>query len=401
MRKRRLMVLGGNIIQAEAVATANRLGYYVICADAHEDAPGLAIADERCNVNIMDKDAVLSACKKLRIDGIIPYCSDALAPVAAYVAEKLGLPGHPYQSVITLTRKDMFRTFLKDNDFAVPESKSFTALDEAAAFAEELLSKGYKVIMKPADSSGSRGVNIVLSSSDVESNWQRSISFSRSGRVVIEQFIEPVGFVQDGDVFVSDGDIVFSAFYDRVYNHYVSSFFAQCLRQSTMVSQYAQYALYELKRLLSLLKINNGPLNVEYILDKAGKIYFIDIGPRNGGHMIPDISEMHYGFKETENTIKAALGENVHDFAYSRPTNYSLCCFPFFYKSGVFRYFTVSEEFKRRVKRIVTFVKPGDIVENIHKCGSQSAYFYAEFETEEELKMVIEHMDDHIYAVIE
>lgn len=164
------MALGGNIIQAEAVATAKRLGYYVICADAHEDAPGLAIADERCNVNIMDKDAVFSACKELRIDGIIPYCSDALAPVAAYVAEKLGLPSHPYQSVITLTRKDKFRAFLRDNGFAVPESESFTALDEAVLFAEGLFSKGYKIIMKPVDSSGSRGVYVALSALDVESN---------------------------------------------------------------------------------------------------------------------------------------------------------------------------------------------------------------------------------------
>ena len=43
---RKLMVLGGNIVQMEATLEAKRQGYYVISADLHEDNPGHKVADE-------------------------------------------------------------------------------------------------------------------------------------------------------------------------------------------------------------------------------------------------------------------------------------------------------------------------------------------------------------------
>ena len=96
------MILGGNYVQAMATQVAKNLGYYVISTDLHEDNPGHRIADEYCKVDIINKDAVLKEAKRLRIDGIVPFCSDVLAPIAAYVQEKMGLPGNPYDVVHTL-----------------------------------------------------------------------------------------------------------------------------------------------------------------------------------------------------------------------------------------------------------------------------------------------------------
>ena len=53
------------------------------------------------------------------------------------------LPGNPYDSVLILARKDLFRAFLKDNGFNVPKSESFYSLLDAKVWL------GYK------DSSGS------------------------------------------------------------------------------------------------------------------------------------------------------------------------------------------------------------------------------------------------------
>ena len=111
---RKLMVLGGNIVQMEATLEAKRQGYYVISADLHEDNPGHKVADEYCKVDIVDKEAVLREARRLNIDGIVPYSSDTLAPIAAYVAEEMGLPGNPYKAVCTLTHKDLFRKFLRE-----------------------------------------------------------------------------------------------------------------------------------------------------------------------------------------------------------------------------------------------------------------------------------------------
>ena len=143
---RKLMVLGGNIVQMEATLEAKRQGYYVISADLRENNPGHKVADEYCKVDIVDKEAVLREAKRLRIDGIVPYSSDTLAPIAAYVAEEMGLPGNPYKSVCTLTHKDLFRKFLTDNGFCAPWSDSFTNLDEAIIYYREKRKEGCKAI---------------------------------------------------------------------------------------------------------------------------------------------------------------------------------------------------------------------------------------------------------------
>ena len=56
------------------------------------------------------------------------YASDVSAPTAAWVAEKLGLPTNPYDTVKLMTRKDLFHPFLKENGFiGVPR---FVLLDK-------------------------------------------------------------------------------------------------------------------------------------------------------------------------------------------------------------------------------------------------------------------------------
>ncbi|MGM2693084.1 ATP-grasp domain-containing protein, partial [Bacillus cereus group sp. Bce032] len=87
--------------------------------------------------------------------GVVAYASDPSAPTAAYVAEKLGLPGNPYASVEILARKDLFLTFLAENGFNVPRSQSFYDMDSAKSWLEEI---GVPAFVKPVDSSGSKGV---------------------------------------------------------------------------------------------------------------------------------------------------------------------------------------------------------------------------------------------------
>ena len=177
---KRLMVLGGNIVQMEATLEAKRQGYYVISADLHENNPGHKVADEYCKVDIVDKEAVLREAKRLNIDGIVPYSSDTLAPIAAYVAEEMGLPGNPYKAVCTLTHKDLFRKFLRENGFCAPWSESFTNLEEAIIYFREKNKEGNKAIMKPVDSAGSRGVFAITTEEELAEHWAESLSYSNS-----------------------------------------------------------------------------------------------------------------------------------------------------------------------------------------------------------------------------
>ena len=170
MRQKRIMILGGNYVQAEATNTAKRLGYYVISTDMHEDNPGHSIADEYCKVDITDKEAVLHEAQRLEIDGVRPYCSDILAPVAAYVQEQMGLPGNPCDVVNIMTHKDQFRDFMRKNGFLAPRSTKVMTLDEAVSVIERA-EGNHAFMMKPTDNAGSRGVFKVCNADDIKKHW--------------------------------------------------------------------------------------------------------------------------------------------------------------------------------------------------------------------------------------
>ena len=104
-------MLGGSMQQIPAIVQAKEKGLYTITCDYLPENPGHKYSDEFHNVSTTDKQAVLELARKLDIDGIVAYASDPAAPTAAYVAQELGLPGNPYESVEILTQKDLFRDF--------------------------------------------------------------------------------------------------------------------------------------------------------------------------------------------------------------------------------------------------------------------------------------------------
>ena len=126
---KKLMVLGGSRYALPIIKAAHELGCYVITCDYLPDNIAHKYSDEYCNVSIIDKEAVLDAAKKLKIDGITSFACDPGVVTAAYVAEKMGLPScGSYESVCILQNKGRFRKFLTDNGFTVPAANRFLQL---------------------------------------------------------------------------------------------------------------------------------------------------------------------------------------------------------------------------------------------------------------------------------
>lgn len=128
---KKILLLGGSAQQVIAIQTAKRLGYYTILCDFLTDNPGQYCADKFYLISTTDKEAILEIAKKEDIDGVLAYASDPAAPTAAFVAEKLGLPGNPYDSVEILCNKDRFREFLQMHNFNTPQAKGYDDINEA------------------------------------------------------------------------------------------------------------------------------------------------------------------------------------------------------------------------------------------------------------------------------
>lgn len=359
------MILGGNCVQAEATRTAVRLGYHTVSTDLHPDNPGHALADEYCPIDIIDKAEVLREAQRIGIDGIVPYTSDVLAPVAAYVAEAMGLPGNPYETVLIMTHKNRFREFLEANGFPAPRGKGFRNVREATEYYRML---GGDAMMKPVDSAGSKGVFRISCDEDIAMHWQEAMAYSAEGTVIIEDYIERQGVQQDGDIFVIDGRIAFWGVGDQHKDPAAPYVPAALTFPSAMDERYVTQARKQVQDILTKLGFRQGPCNVEYIIGADGKVYVLEIGPRNGGNLIPFALQDVTGVDLTELTIRQAVGENVEIPAWQY-NGFSMALVLHATRNGTFHGVEVPEQYRQNLRRSFLFLKEGDPVNSFHNGG--------------------------------
>lgn len=313
---KRILFLGAAPSQVPPIKYAKSQGYYVITCDYLPDNPGHKLADEYHNVSTTDKDAVLDLALNLKIDGIVAYASDPAAPTAAYVAEKMGLPGNPYESVLILARKDLFRAFLKENGFNVPRSESFYNLSDAMRWLDQI---SVPAFIKPVDSSGSKGVTEIYDKKDLESAFNYALKFSREKKVVVEEKIVKQGYQVAGDGFIVNGKLAFRCWADEHFDKLCNGLvpIGQTFPTSHNENLLSD-AHKETQRLLNLLNMKTGALNFDFLFSEDGKFYFLELGPRNGGCLIPEVVKYATGIDLIKATVDAALGL---DCSYVTQTN--------------------------------------------------------------------------------
>lgn len=199
LKGKRLLVMGGMRISCEIVRKAAELGIYTIVADYNpvEKSPAKAIADEAVNVSITDVDAVVDVIRERKVDGVIVGFNDMLLPYYANICSKAGLPcyGTKEQFEI-LTDKQRYKALCRK--FGIPVIPEYKKVEEA----------DYPVLVKPIDSSGSRGITICHDREELDRAVATGKGASKKGETLIEKYMDGQEVTvfwtfQDGAYFLS------------------------------------------------------------------------------------------------------------------------------------------------------------------------------------------------------
>jgi biotin carboxylase len=391
---KRILFLGGAAMQMPPIRYARQQGYYVITCDYLPENPGHELAHEYHNVSTTDLDAVLEVARNAGIDGIVAYASDPAAPTAAYVGNALGLVSNPYEAVLTLARKDLFRRFLRDHGFHVPRSESFGSLHEAKEYAESL---SLPVFVKPVDSSGSKGVTQLQDLNDLETAFSHALKYSRAKKVVVEERICRQGYQVAGDGFIVDGQLAFRCFanehFDKLCNGLVpigESFPA--IHDSRLL----ETAHCETQRLLTLLGMKTGALNFDFVFTETGEFFFLELGPRNGGNLIPEVINYVTGVDLVKYTVDAALGLDCSSLKMEPPQGYYSSYIVHALHDGTCRELQMTERFKSHVVDQNIWVKPGDAVRQFTGSNDTLGTAILRFEGQTEMLAMMDNMENDI-----
>lgn len=396
---KKIMMLGGNYFQATATKAAKDLGYYVISVDYLPDNPAHQFADEYHNVSTTDREAVLKLAQELKIDGIVSYASDVSAPTAAYVAEKMGLPTNPLRAVEILTHKDSMRKFMEENGFSIPRGAGFEEYEAAYQFFESIKKPA---MVKPVDASGSKGVCKIFSNSEFEGAWNEAKKYSRCGKIIVEEFIQRAGHQIAGDAFLVDGKIVFAGLMNEHFDRLCNPLVPIGESYPTMLSADLQSkALVEIQRLVSLLGMKMGALNLDFIVDQTGEVYILEIGPRNGGNLITDAIRASGDVDLAKYTVLAALGEEITGLEQNKDHEFVSSYIVHAMNNGVFKELMVSDSIKKDILLLDLWVKPGDQVHKFDNGSFGVGAALIRFDSLEEMCYRMDHMEEFIKVEIE
>ncbi len=391
---KKILLLGGSAQQVIAIQTAKKHGYFTVLCDYLPDNPGQYEADRFYLVSTTDKEAVLRVATDEHIDGILAYASDPAAPTAAYVAERLSLPTNPYQSVETLCNKDQFRAFLKENGFHAPTSAGY----EDKNVDTSLFS--LPVIIKPVDSSGSKGATVLRSWDGLDRALDFAFSFSRSHRIIVEEFIEKKHeYLIGGDIFINDGKVILWGLLNCHRDQRVNPLVPVGKSYPLMLEDRdVESVKSTLQRMVDKLHLKFGSVNVELVVDKDNKVWPIDVGPRAGGNMIPDLLGMIFGVNVVEMAVLTAMGESI-DVDIKQGVPFYATHNLHSNKNGVYEEIDFSEEIEKYIIKKCLYKKPGDSVEFFDNAAKALGIIFMKFKDRETERTILEKIHD-LYNVV-
>ncbi|GAA6259047.1 acetyl-CoA carboxylase biotin carboxylase subunit family protein [Mediterraneibacter gnavus] len=391
---KKILLLGGSAQQVVAITTAKQLGYYTVLCDYLPDNPGQYEADQFYLVSTTDKEAVLQIAQKEKIEGVLAYASDPAAPTAAYVSEQLGLPGNPATSVEILCNKDKFRLFLKNNGFNAPTSRGYSdkqiAMKDTSTFQ-------LPVIVKPVDSSGSKGATVIYSWDDLSSALDDAFLFSRSYRIIIEEFIERKHeYLIGGDIFIVDGQVKLWGLLNCHRDKNVNALVPVGKSYPLLLGEKdVQNVKDTLQRLVTALELKSGSVNVELVIDKNNKVWPIDIGPRAGGNMIPDFLGLIFGIDIVKLSVLAAMGQSI---LFSTEASESFYATHNLHSAinGEFLGVKYSDDIRSHVIKECIYKKAGDSVEFFDNAAKAIGIVFMKFDSVVQMESFLRDINSHI-----
>ncbi len=304
MEEKYILVLGAGLMQRPAIQAVKELGYKVIVVDANSSAVCVGDADIFECIDLKDKEGLAKFALSLgaKLKAVFTAGTDFSSSVA-YVAEKCGLKSHSFESAMAASDKILMRScFARDN----VSSPAFCQVDSSTDVTK-LNIQSYPMVIKPVDSMGARGCRMIRSESEKIESIQLAIDASRSGRAILEEYMDGMEFSIDALVY--DGTLTVTGFADR--HIYYPPYFIEmghtlpsCIDESKKKELLMCFA-----DAVHSLGLTHGAAKADIKYTKKGPMIGEIAGRMSGGYMSGWTYPYASDFNLTKQGVCMALGE--------------------------------------------------------------------------------------------
>ena len=279
-----LLMIGGGELQLPVLRWAKEAGLRVVLTDRRPEAPGRELADEFRPLAGDDLAGQVELATELAARGPFAgaYCGNdfGLAAVAA-VAAATGTPGPTPEAVRASLDKARSTGLWRAAGLSTTEGRTVGDAAEAEAARRDL---GGDVIVKPTDSSGSRGVSTVRAAEETPAAFEEARRFSDT--VVVERRVE--GLHLDVNGFFRDGAFVPAGLLERHFDPRGTNVPVYGTQPAGLTGAEAGRIYRLVEEGARQLGIDTGPVKADLVLGAEGPVMY-ELAPRFHG----DVSTSH------------------------------------------------------------------------------------------------------------
>jgi len=288
---------------------ARRNGIKTIGIDYNPIAPALKFCDIPLVVSAKHVEQVIESLTELKTQGIefigVTTLGMEISPIVAKVAKEFDLIAVSESTAHLTTNKCSRSYMLLANNIPVPK---FQIVERPSEIEMNL-----PFIIKPSDSSGSRGVRRVDFEEDIEDAFNNAISYSSDSRVLLEELLQGPQISIEG--FMLNSKMYVTGFADRNYlpsNPINPQFIENGGQVPSELPYDIQRQAEEVFEAAALaLGITNGPSKGDLIVVN-GKVIVIEITSRlSGGGFCSRVQPMQNGTDIVTATLQWAAGMEV------------------------------------------------------------------------------------------
>ena len=307
---KKIMILAGGNDQAALIQELRKFfkgDVHIILIDMSTNVRAIKYADTFLPISTMDKDAVLEAAQKEKIDYILTACGDQPLSTMAYVSAKMGIPSYlSEQDVQNLTNKRYMKDIMVKNDIPTAKHVYINKFWKK----EDISNISYPLVVKPVDSNGSKGVKKVEKESELISALDEAFQYSISKDVIVEEYKE--GEELSVDVYIEGTKAkVLLVTNSKKIKENIDSF-------TIIQSYYSPNVLYNEERVQEIVQqitdvfqLHDTPLLVQMI-KKGNEYYVVEFSARMGGGSKYNLIERLTGVNIMEVYVKMVMGEKPH-----------------------------------------------------------------------------------------
>ena len=324
--RKTIMILGAGQLQIPILQRAKERGLRTVVVSPESNQPGCRYADVIVPLDVRDEIGILKAAEENHIDGVTTDQTDLPVRTAAYISERMGLPGISYELGCLFTDKYKQREKCKELGISVPRFTKVRTSEEAEQFYKECKTP---VVMKPIDSQASHGVSKVIDESQIHTFFHEAAGYGRSGEVIMEEFIDGIEF--SVDCYVGGGTVnklALGEYHPFKIDGAFSS--AYTVFPPDRPSNYVDRILRMNESIIKGFCYERGRTHAEYLVNDS-QCCLIEIAARGGGaYFSSDNVRYVSGFCSEDYLINIALGLNTENIPQSNE-RHDCCCTLFFY----------------------------------------------------------------------